>query len=151
MKNRQPNDKKATNPKDRVGSTKLPLDLVPDTIEVYAALAFTEGALKYGAHNWRIAGVRFSIYYAAMKRHMKKLWNGEWEDPKTGVPHLASIIACAGILADASLAGKLTDDRPPSVNLAALIDSADGDVARLKALFAEHNPRHWTIKDSRRG
>ena len=34
------------NPKDEIGAGKLPLHLVPDTLAVYAAMAFTEGALK---------------------------------------------------------------------------------------------------------
>ncbi len=108
---------KSTNPKDRIATDKLPLDLVPDTISAFAALAFAEGAAKYGAYNWRVAGVRASIYRAALDRHLKSWWNGENEDPFTGVPHLASIIACAGILLDAEIAGKLTDDRPPVVPL----------------------------------
>jgi hypothetical protein len=140
---------KQSNPKDAIGSTKLPLNLVPDTIEVEVALAYLEGALKYGACNWRIAGVRSSIYYAAMKRHQKKWWNGQDSDPKTRVKHLASVIACAGILLDAELCGMLTDDRPPSAPLDKLIDDADGMVAHLKQLFKDHNPKHHTIKDSR--
>jgi hypothetical protein len=104
---------KPTNPKDIIGSGKLPLGLVPDTLLTEAAIAFLEGASKYGRYNWRIAGVRTSIYREAMQRHMIKWWNGEDRDPKTRVKHLASVIACAGILLDAELCGKLTDDRPP--------------------------------------
>jgi len=66
---------KTSNPKDIVGSRKAPIELVPDTIEVMAVEAFLEGALKYGRYNWRICGVRASIYYAATKRHLKKWWN----------------------------------------------------------------------------
>jgi hypothetical protein len=139
---------KQSNPKDVIGSTKLPLELVPDTIEVEVALAYLEGALKYGRYNWRLAGVRASIYYAAFKRHSKKWWNGENADKNTRVKHLASAIACLGILLDAELCGKLEDDRPPSVDLTKLIDSADATVAHLKELFKDHNPKHYTIKDS---
>lgn len=117
--------RKASNPKDAQASNRLPLDLVPDTVEVYAALAFAEGAAKYGAYNWRTAGVRASVYHAALKRHLAKWHNGERADQKTGVPHLASVIACAGILLDAELCGKLTDDRPPPAPLANLIDGME--------------------------
>ena len=140
---------KATNPKDAIGSTKLPLDLVPDTLLLYAALAFLEGALKYGRYNWRIAGVRMSIYLAAMERHKMKLAAGEWEDPVTKVPHVSSIIACAGIIADAHTCGKLVDDRPPScLRVSTLIDDQVATVAHLKDLFKDHNPHQYTIEDT---
>jgi len=141
-------ESKHTNPKDRIGSSKLPLDLVPDTIKVYASLAFLEGALKYGTCNWRAVGVRSSIYKAAAERHLMKWWNGEDYDPKTGVPHLASAIACLGIILDAELCGKLTDDRPPSAPMSDLIDDYSNVVVGLKELFNDHNPRHYTIQDS---
>lgn len=139
---------KATNPKDRIASNKLPLDLVPDTLSAFAALAFVEGAAKYGAYNWRVAGVRASVYRSALDRHLKSWWNGEDADPLTGVPHLASIIACAGILLDAGLAGKLTDDRPPKVALGEVLRGLEVEVARIRTLFAEHAPVHWTAENS---
>lgn len=138
---------KPTNPKDALAVAKLPLHLVPDTIEAYAALAFAEGASKYGAYNWRVAGVLASVYHSALKRHLAKWHNGEWADPVTGVPHLASIIACAGILLDADLCGKLTDDRPPSAPLPGLVDGMEQDVKRILALFADRDPKHFTIAD----
>lgn len=141
-------DTKLTNPKDAIGSTKLPLHLVPSSLKVYAAVSFLEGATKYGAFNWRIAGVRASIYKSALERHLEKWWNGEWADAKTGVPHLASVIACAGIILDADLCGKLNDDRPPAAPVAELIDGLEGLVAKLKALHAEHDPHHYTIADT---
>jgi len=131
---------KPTNPKDRVGAKKLPLDLVPSTIVTHAALAYLEGALKYGAYNWRVAGVRASIYKAALERHLDKWWNGEWADPDTGVPHLASVIACAGIILDANHVGKLNDDRPPKTELGAHIQELEKVVAHLQEMFKDHNP-----------
>lgn len=139
---------KDTNPKDAIGSTKLPLHLVPDSLKVYAALAFCEGATKYGGFNWRIAGVRASIYKSALERHLAKWWNGEECDPATGVPHLASVIACAAIILDANLVGKLTDDRPPRAPMARLIDDAADIVQHLQQMHKDKNPRHWTIADS---
>lgn len=138
---------KPTNPKDALAVAKLPLHLVPDTIEAYAALAFAEGASKYGAYNWRVAGVLASVYHSALKRHLASWHNGEEADPVTGVPHLASVIACAGILLDAQLCGKLTDDRPPPADVAGRIRSAEAEVAKIFALFADRAPRHFTIAD----
>lgn len=139
---------KPSNPKDVIGSAKLPLELQPDTIEAEVALAYLEGALKYGRYNWRVAGVRASIYRAAMRRHMMQWWNGEDRDQKTRVKHLASIIASAGILLDAELCGKLNDDRPPSAPITALLDAQAEIVAHLKELFKAHSPHQYTIADS---
>jgi hypothetical protein len=142
---------KDTNPKDIVGDTKLPLNCVPATLEIYASLAFVEGALKYGRFNWRIAGVRSSIYMSALRRHLDKYDNGEWADPDTEVPHLASVLACAGIILDAFTCGKLTDDRPPTAPIAELIDSLVPAVAHLKERFKDCHPYQYTIKDSEHG
>lgn len=141
-------DTKPSNPKDAIGSSKLPLDLVPDTVIAEVALAYLEGALKYGRFNWRIAGVRASIYRAALLRHLAKWWNGEDRDTTTRVKHLASAIACLGIILDAELCGKLTDDRPPSAPIGSLIDASEEVVLHLKELFKNHNPHQYTIKDS---
>lgn len=138
---------KDTNPKDLIGSTKLGMNLVPDTLMVYAALAFTEGATKYGAFNWRVAGVRASIYKAAHDRHMAKYWNGEWADPITGVPHLSSAIACLAIILDANVAGKLTDDRPPAIPLSGIIDGLEPIVKQLMELHKDKKPHHHTEAD----
>lgn len=140
--------RKSSNPKDALAVAKLPLHLVPDTIEAYAALAFAEGASKYGAYNWRVAGVLASVYHSALKRHLASWHNGEEVDPVTGVPHLASVIACAGILLDARLCGKLVDDRPPVAALGERIRAAESEVAKVLRLFADRNPHHYTIADS---
>ena len=143
-------DLKPTNPKDIIGSKKLDLGLVPDTLVVCAALAFLEGALKYGRFNWRIAGVRSSIYHSALLRHLAKWWNGQDYDQTTKVHHLDNAIACLAILRDAEIYNKLEDDRPPgrSDTMANLIDSTGPFIAHLKGIFAEHNPHQYTIYDN---
>jgi hypothetical protein len=139
-------DSKPSNPKDAQAVHKLPLGLVPGSIKAFAALAFAEGAAKYGAYNWRVAGVRASVYRDALERHLESWWNGEDVDPVTGVPHLASIIACAGILLDAGLVDKLADDRPPQAPLGEAIRAMEGDVARIRALFKDRSPPQFTHK-----
>lgn len=136
---------KPSNPKDSIGATKAMCGLVPDIPDEY--LAFLEGALKYGRFNWRAAGVRTSIYHDAIERHLKKWWNGENADKKTKVKHLLSIIACAKILLDAERCGKLTDDRPPSVDLEPGFDESDKIAAHLREVFKDYNPKQWTIHD----
>ncbi len=142
-------DTKPTNPKDAIGSKKLALHLVPSIVSTYAALGFTEGALKYGKYNWRVAGVRMSIYLDAIYRHLAKLQNGEWADKETRVPHIASIIACSGIIADAYASGKLTDDRPPAQELLPdWIDNQGREItAHLQELFKDYSPHQHTILD----
>lgn len=142
-------DIKNTNPKDAIGSSKLPLHLVPDSLSCFAALAFLEGALKYGQFNWRVAGVRASIYLSAMERHMRKWKAGEDSDPRTGVPHLASIVACAAIIMDADLCGKLNDDRPPPVHaLPRTIDALAKNTTELQKLFHNESPMQYTRQNT---
>lgn len=142
-------DAKATNPKDAMGMRKLPIDLVPSTAVVAMSHAFLEGALKYGKYNWRVAGVRASIYLAAMQRHILKYQNGEESDPVTHVPHLASVMACCAIMLDAKLVGKLNDDRPPKAPVSHLIDGLAKEVLHLQELFEGENPHQHTIQDER--
>ncbi len=101
-----------TNPKDLLGIKKPQIDLVPPILEILTSLAFRDGAIKYGPYNWRVKKVRFSIYYAAIKRHLAALWDGEDRDPISGVPHIAHAAACIAIIMDAHATGNLMDDRP---------------------------------------
>lgn len=136
-------DKKDTNPKDRVATTRLDLSLFPATARAYGALAMTEGDLKYGGYNYRSAGVQASVYYAAANRHLDKWYNGEWADEKTNVPHLASALACIGVLIDAIECDKMNDDRPPKCNMAGLLTDMENRVAHLQELF-KNGPDRYT-------
>lgn len=133
---------KPTNPKNRAASNRLDLTLFPDSAVAYGALAFTEGDCKYGGYNWRAMGVQSSIYYAAMRRHMAKWFNGEDTDPKTGVPHLANALACIAVLIDSIEQGNLNDDRPPRQQHAELYSYFESAVERLHRLYPNGPPRH---------
>lgn len=137
------------NPKDAIGSTKLAIDLVPDSAVVAMTLAFAEGMFKYGRFNWRAFPVRFSVYDGAAMRHRAKVRAGEWSDKRTKVPHIASIMACYAIINDARVQGSLIDDRPPAQPaLLAEIDRIDAEIQNgLKKLFKKFKPKHWGIKD----
>lgn len=106
-------DVKDTNPKDAIGSRKAPLSTVPAAVTFEVGLALLEGACKYRRHNYRISGVRSSVYYDAMQRHICAWWEGEDTDPDSGLPHIVKAIACLYVLRDAERCGKLYDDRPP--------------------------------------
>lgn len=137
---------KPSNPKDLIGSSKVPLGLVPPLTMAYLAVGHLEGDLKYGRVNWREAGVRFSIYLDAMLRHIMKLRDGEWADETTLVPHLASILCSASIIIDAHHAGKLIDDRPKSNEATSdAIDDLSENVKHLQELFKDKKPTDYFI------
>src|SRR4051812_15804399 len=102
---------KPSNPKDAIGSGKIPLHLWPPSASVLGCLGLLDGMLKYGRSNWRAAGVRWSIYYDAIRRHLDALHEGEDLDPDSGLPHMAHILACCAIIVDAQATGQLIDDR----------------------------------------
>lgn len=134
-------DKKPTNPKDIAAATRLDLSVFPDTATIFGALGMTEGGYKYGAYNYREKGILASVYYASARRHMMKYFAGEWEDPKTKVPHLGSALSCIAILIDGHVMGNLVDDRPPHVDMQKLLDSMEANVKHLQDIFPEPKPR----------
>lgn len=133
-------DLKESNPKDIAASGRLPLNLVPDTLGIYAAMALAEGDSKYLGYNFRVAGVRVMVYVAALRRHLMKYVNGEWNDEKTGVPHLASVAACVAILIDGHVVGNIVDDRPPGVDLSDCIEEAERVIAHVYAMNHDRRP-----------
>lgn len=106
---------KDTNPKDAIGSRKLPYSCLPSAVSAAVSLAFLEGACKYGRHNYRVAGVRYSVYHDAARRHLDLAWEGQDIDPDSGLPHIDKAIACLFVLRDAQMNSKCTDDRPPAM------------------------------------
>lgn len=100
------------NPKTAMGALKVPLHLVPPSATHYLALAFKDGAAKYGPYNWREKGVSSSVYIAAAMRHLDAFRDGEDLSPDAKVHHLGHVMACCAIILDAQSVGKLNDDRP---------------------------------------
>lgn len=139
---------KPTNPKDMIGADKVPMHLWPKTATVLGAMGLLDGALKYGRSNWRAVGIRASIYYDAVDRHMTAWFEGEDIDPDSGLPHLAHALASLAIMADAIALGRFNDDRLVHGGYRPLIDAMTQEVPRLKAKHAEQHPRHYTIADN---
>lgn len=139
---------KLSNPKDIIGASKLPLHLWPATATAMGCLAFLEGALKYGRSNFRVVGVRSSIYKDALDRHMNAWFEGEEIDPESGLPHLAKALACIAIIIDAQAAGELNDDRMVNGGYHQLVKDLTPHVERLKAIHADKSPKHYTIQDN---
>lgn len=101
---------------------KPPLHLVPPAAEITESLVMELGARKYGAFNWRDSDVTASVYVAAARRHLLRWFDGQDDDPESGVSHLAHARACLGILLDALATGHLIDDRPPAGAASELIE-----------------------------
>ena len=129
-------EKKDTNPKDAVGIAKVPLSTVSMQVMGEVGLAMMEGALKYGRHNYRDAGVRASVYFdAVVMRHLGAWWEGEDIDPGSGLSHVTKAIAGLTVLRDSMLQGNWVDDRPPKVKNQHWVDDLN---AKAKALLEKY-------------
>jgi len=105
---------KDSNPKDGVGTKKVPFSVIPMPVLGEIGLALLEGARKYGRHNWRIAGVRASVYIdAVIMRHLAPFWEGENIDADSNLNHISKAIAGLIVLRDSMIQGNWVDDRPP--------------------------------------
>lgn len=135
---------KDSNPKEAIGSNKLPFHLWPETATILGALGLLDGTLKYGRSNFRAAGVKASVYYDACRRHIDRWFEGEDIDPDSGLPHLSHALACLAIIVDADAAGRLTDDRMFPGGFHTLLEKMTPHVARLKAKYADKDPKHFT-------
>lgn len=103
----------STNPKDRIGVKKPPIHLVPPVAIIHEAMAFKDGAEKYGPYNWRDESVSVSVYIAACYRHLMAYYDREDLAQDSGAHHLGHARACLAVILDATSVGKLVDDRPP--------------------------------------
>lgn len=104
---------KETNPKDALGTKKVPMSCLSAPVVMEMALGMMEGARKYGRHNYRVAGVRASVYYDAAMRHLMAYWEGQDIDPDSGISHVSKAMSALHVLRDAQLNGMCSDDRPP--------------------------------------
>lgn len=134
-------ESKDTNPKDAVGVRKVPFSVVPAPVLGELALALLEGARKYGRHNYRVAGVRASVYYDAALRHLMAWWEGQDLDPDSGLSHVTKAIASLTVLRDSMLQGNWTDDRPPASSLEWLAQ-LNGRAGEIVDRYPDAKPAH---------
>jgi len=120
--------KKDSNPKDALGTKKVPMSVIPGPVMMEVGNALLEGALKYGRHNYREIGVKASVYFDATMRHMWQFWEGQDIDPDSGIHHVTKAIASLCVLRDSMMRGNWSDDRPPK--------SEDGWVADMNCKSA---------------
>lgn len=105
-------DTKDTNPKDALGVKKAPLHCIPCGPLYELGLAMMEGGRKYGTHNYRAVGVRASVYYDAIMRHVTQWWEGENIDSDSGLHPLIKAAASIVVMRDGMLMDNYIDDRP---------------------------------------
>lgn len=105
--------RKDTNPKDAIGIRKTPFTTVSFAVIKEVGLGMLEGAMKYGRHNYRVAGVRASVYVDATFRHLCDWWEGEDIDKASMLSHVTKAIASLCVLRDSMIQGNWVDDRPP--------------------------------------
>lgn len=119
---------KDTNPKDSIGVSKVPVSTIPGPVMMEIGLGLMEGGLKYGRHNYRVSGVKASVYIDATNRHLMDWWEGTDVDPDSGLNHIIKAISSLVVLRDAMIQEKMIDDRPPK--------SPDGWMKELNKIAA---------------
>jgi len=123
---------KPSNPKDKFGVRKWrQITCVPFTVLWELGAAMMEGARKYGRHNYRVIGVRASVYVDAAMGHIMQWWEGEDVDPESGISHLTKAIASLVVLRDAMIQNQFNDDRPPGIGVNTVRDDLQKTVDSL--------------------
>ena len=128
---RRENVPKETNPKDAI-STRKPrfYSGLPANVTKEVSIGMMEGAMKYGRHNYRVAGVRASVYIDATIGHILDYWEGQDIDPESNLHHITKAIASLYVLRDSQMRNMCEDDRPPKSDV-------EGDKLRLQAVVDE--------------
>jgi len=95
----------------KTATGKTPWHLVPWEAMEGVALAMEYGAKTYEPWDW-LKGAEWSLYFAAVCRHIFKWFVGEDCDPKSGLHHLYHAIAGLLILITYIINDLGADDRP---------------------------------------
>lgn len=137
---------KDTNPKDAIGVRKWrQFMVVPRQVLWEVGVGMLEGALKYGRHNYRAAGVRASVYCDAAMGHIEQFIEGEDIDKDSGLSHVTKAICSLVVLRDAMMNDFWQDDRPPKIkDMDALRDRLQAKVEENFQRWADKNPHHYT-------
>jgi hypothetical protein len=122
---------KESNPKDAFGAKKLPFSVMPQQVMAEVCLGMLEGSIKYGRHNYRVVGVRASVYFDAAMRHLTDWWEGQDIDPDSGLHHIIKAMASLAVLRDAMHQEICEDDRPPRMRNGNWMKDFNKEVERL--------------------
>lgn len=96
---------------ERKNTGKLPMELIPSSALIGLAEVLQEGAKKYAPRNWE-RGMKWSICYACILRHLLKWFMGEDKDPETGLSHLKHVLCNVAFLLEYETTFPDGDDRP---------------------------------------
>jgi len=142
----KPKEFKDSNPKDSVGCTKPPLHCIPAHVLFEVGMGMFEGGWKYREANYRVIGVRASVYYDAAMRHLIAWWEGEDIDPASKIHHISKVMSCLAVLRDCQMQAEngsgvsYKDDRPPK-SVVPMAKLETQFKAMLERLQAEHGDR----------
>lgn len=95
----------------RFNDGKVPLDLIPLSALIDCARVFDYGRRKYAAWNWA-KGMDWSVPYGCLLRHMAAWFDGEDNDPESGLPHIGHAMCNLVMLATFTRTFREGDDRP---------------------------------------
>lgn len=95
----------------RFNDGKVPLDLIPLSSLTDCARVFGYGRKKYAAWNWA-KGMDWSVPYGCALRHLSAWFNGEDNDPESGLPHLGHVMCNLVMLSTFARTFPEGDDRP---------------------------------------
>lgn len=106
-------DSNGSNLKAKFGATKPSLGLIPASALAHEAMAFEDGASKYGPFSWRKDAPDVMTYMHAAKRHIDNFIDGELRTADTNVHNLGAARASLAIVIDAMECDNIIDNRPP--------------------------------------
>ena len=138
-------DRKDTNPKDVLGMSKMPMSTLSGPVLGEVSIAMLEGSLKYRRHNCRIAGARASVYYDAAFRHLSSWWEGQNDDPHSGISHVTKAIAGLMVLRDSMLQGNWVDDRPPKATNQDWVEDMNARARDLLEKYPDAEPPYTEL------
>ena len=106
----EPDRESKQEPGKKYDQGKHRYDLLPGDVLEEIVIVFTQGAEKYGDHNWS-KGMSWGRVFGAAMRHMWSFWAGKTTDSESGRPHLAHAIVNLMFLLAYYMRGVGTDDR----------------------------------------
>lgn len=95
----------------RFNAGKPDYSLIPLCTLEDEAKVWMYGKAKYAEWNWA-KGMKWSVPFASLMRHLAAWQSGEDNDPETGLPHLAHIMCNVRMLTHYAEAYPEGDDRP---------------------------------------
>lgn len=94
----------------RFNEGKLPMELVPVSVNTSLAKVLHVGSKKYAKNNWRL-GMSWSIVMGCLERHYNAFKAGEDIDKETGLRHIELLLCNVAFLNEYFYTHPQLDDR----------------------------------------